>query len=88
MVYVVIVYDVEIYRVNRVKKFLREYLQWVQNSVLEGELTKSELMQVKIGIKELIDDEKDSVFIYLTKDKKYLNKEIIGIEKAQIGQII
>ena len=88
MVYAVITYDVDVSRVNKVKKYLRQYLKWVQNSVLEGELTKAELLEVKLGIKDLVEEDVDSVFIYTTKDKKYLNKEIIGIEKAPIDQII
>ncbi|MDK2781745.1 MAG: CRISPR-associated protein Cas2 [Archaeoglobi archaeon] len=37
--YVIIAYDVNVQRVNRVKKFLRMYLNWVQNSVFEGTRT-------------------------------------------------
>ena len=88
MVYAIITYDVDVSRVNKVKKFLRLYLQWVQNSVLEGELTKAELLEVKVGIKDMVEEDVDSIFIYTTKDKKYLNKEIIGIEKAPTEQII
>ena len=88
MVYAVITYDVDVSRVNKVKKFLRQYLQWVQNSVLEGELTKAELLEVKLGIKDIVEEDVDSIFIYTTKDKKYMNKEIIGIEKASTDQII
>ena len=88
MVYAVITYDVDVSRVNKVKKFLRLYLQWIQNSVLEGELTKAELLEVKVGIRDIIEEDVDSIFIFTTKDKKYLNKEIIGIEKAPTDQII
>lgn len=45
--YVVIVYDVGVDRVNKVRTFLRQYMNWVQNSVFEGELTKAELLKVK-----------------------------------------
>jgi CRISPR-associated protein Cas2 len=36
LLYVVIVYDVDVARVPKVCKFLRRYLHWVQNSVFEG----------------------------------------------------
>ena len=39
--HVVIVYDVSTERVARVCKSLRRHLTWVQNSVFEGEVTKS-----------------------------------------------
>jgi CRISPR-associated protein Cas2 len=41
--YVIVVYDVGIERLNKVRIFLKQYLNWVQNSVLEGELTKAEI---------------------------------------------
>ena len=86
--YAVITYDVDVSRVNKVKKYLRMYLKWVQNSVLEGELTKAELLEVKLGIRDIIEEDVDSIFIYTAKDQKYLDKEIIGIEKAPTEQII
>jgi len=62
--YVVIVYDVNVSRVNRVKKFLRQHLHWVQNSVFEGEVTLAEFERIKAGILDLIDEDEDSVIIY------------------------
>ena len=62
--YVIIVYDVNVERVNKVKSFLRQYLFWIQNSVFEGELTKSEFKKVTDGLMEIIDKESDSVIIY------------------------
>lgn len=86
--YVVIVYDVGVERVDKVRKFLKKYLNWVQNSVLEGELTKAELLKVKHGIKELIDKDLDSILIYSTKAEYFLKKEIIGVEKGETSEII
>lgn len=86
--YVVIVYDVGCERVNDLRKFLKKYLNWVQNSVLEGELTKAELLEVKKGIKEIIDLDLDSILIYSTKSQYFLNKELIGVEKGLTGEII
>jgi len=37
--YVIITYDVNEKRVNKVCKKLREYLTWSQNSVFEGDIT-------------------------------------------------
>ena len=50
--YVIIVYDVNVERVNKVKSFLRQYLYWIQNSVFEGELTRSEFRKVSDGLME------------------------------------
>ena len=45
--YVVVVYDVGEKRVQKVLKFLRKYLTWIQNSVFEGNVTDAELFKIK-----------------------------------------
>ncbi|MDK2978641.1 MAG: CRISPR-associated protein Cas2 [Bacteroidales bacterium] len=79
--YVIIVYDVGVERVNKVKKFLRKWLNWVQNSVFEGELTDSEFLRVREGIKSIIDSKLDSVIIFKLKDRKFIDRNVLGIEK-------
>lgn len=87
-IYVVIVYDVAVGRVNDVRKFLRQYLKWVQNSAFEGELTEGELEKVKIGLKRLIKEEEDSVLFYMASSKKWIRKDVLGIEKAEVSTVI
>ncbi|AEH06109.1 CRISPR-associated endonuclease Cas2 [Methanothermococcus okinawensis] len=79
--YVIIVYDVGVERVNKIKKFLRVWLNWVQNSVFEGELTESEYIKVEQGINNIIDKKLDSVIIFKLKDRKFIDRNIIGIDK-------
>ncbi|MFW6173274.1 MAG: CRISPR-associated endonuclease Cas2 [Elusimicrobiota bacterium] len=86
--YVIIVYDVNVKRVNYMKKFLREYLHWVQNSVFEGELTKAELRKVKNQIKEIIDENEDSVKVYTLRNKKFMTREELGESKVDLSGII
>ncbi len=86
--YAIIVYDVNVERVNKVKSFLRTYMNWIQNSVFEGELTDSEFMKVKKGIEDIIDRDYDSVLIYTIRDKKWLDSHLIGIQKGSTDNII
>ena len=86
--YVIIVYDVNVDRVNRVKKFLRRYLHWVQNSVFEGELTEADLEEVKLGLKDIIDENEDMVVIYRFRSEKVFKKEVMGFDKSKIDEII
>ncbi len=86
--YVVIVYDVAQERVGKVCHFLRRYLNWVQNSVFEGEITKGQLRAIKNGIEKIINKEYDCILIYVVESKKWLNKEIIGIEKREVTNIL
>ena len=37
--FIILVYDIDVKRVGKVLKKCREYLNWVQNSVFEGEIT-------------------------------------------------
>lgn len=86
--YLIIVYDIKVDRVNKVKSFLRQYLFWIQNSVFEGEVTKSEFKIIKYGLKEIIEEDEDSIILYNFKMEKMMNKEVMGIEKAPIDEIL
>ncbi len=76
--YVILTYDVNVERLAKVLKYLRQYMVWVQNSVFEGDLTSAELMEMLDGLKELIDEDEDSIRIYILPSKKILGTLIIG----------
>lgn len=84
----IIAYDVNVERVNKVKKFLRRYLNWIQNSLFEGELSESDLEEVKIGLNKIINRKEDMIVIYKLRTEKAMKREIIGIDKSQIDEII
>lgn len=86
--YVIIVYDINVDRVNKVKSFLRQHLFWIQNSVFEGEVTESEFEVIYKGLLEIIDEDIDSVIIYKLRMVELLNREVLGVEKAPIEEIL
>ena len=86
--YLVIVYDIKVERVNSVKKFLRQNLFWVQNSVFEGEVTESEYEYITTNLYKIINEEEDSVIIYKIKFADLMEKNILGIEKASLDTIL
>ena len=86
--YVIIVYDINVDRVNKVKSFLRQYLYWIQNSVFEGEVTDSEFELIYNGLMEIIDEDFDSIIIYKLRAEELLNREVLGIEKSPINEIL
>lgn len=86
--YVIIVYDIKVERVNKVKSFLRQYLFWIQNSVFEGEVSKSEFKIIHDGLMNIIDTECDSVIIYKLRMPDVMNRKVLGIEKAPIEEIL
>ncbi len=80
--FVILVYDVNQKRVGKVLKLCRRYLNWVQNSVLEGEITGSKLIKLKSELKKIIDEAEDSVIIYQFRSTRYSKREIMGLEKG------
>ncbi len=86
--YLIIVYDAEPKRGIKLLKFLRKHLIWIQNSVFEGEVTKSQLELIKYEIKKIINNEKDSVIIYRFESQKYTSREIVGLDKNSTDSFI
>ena len=79
--YVIAVYDIGEKRVGKMLKLCRRYLTWIQNSVFEGEITESRLLALKAEADKIMDDD-DSFIIFKTRQEKWLDKEIIGKERA------
>jgi CRISPR-associated protein Cas2 len=79
--FVIITYDVGEKRVAKVCKKLRAYLDWTQNSVFEGEITKSKLIQCLNEVEQLIDDT-DSIYIYKVENPRNIKKEVIGEDRS------
>jgi len=75
------VYDVGEKRVAKVLKICRKYLNWVQNSVLEGEITKARFEKLKMELNDAIKNSEDSIIFYILRDIKYSSREILGTEK-------
>lgn len=86
--YIILVYDIGVERINQVRAYLKRYLSWIQNSAFEGELTEGELAQVKVGLRGLIVESEDSIILFKTSNRKWVNKEIIGIEKSEVSTFI
>jgi CRISPR-associated protein Cas2 len=86
--YVVVVYDVEQRRVAKVCQFLRRYLNWVQNSAFEGELSESQLEEVIVGVRKLVNRTSDSVYFYVIPDRKWCKRRVVGIEKSLSDTIL
>ncbi|NLK93145.1 MAG: CRISPR-associated endonuclease Cas2 [Bacteroidales bacterium] len=80
--FVILVYDINQKRVAKVLKKAREYLYWVQNSVLEGEMSQVNYIKLKTELKNIINEEEDSVIFYTFRTTKYSKRETLGIKKG------
>lgn len=81
--YVVLVYDISQEnngqrRWSRVFKICKKYLTHIQNSVFEGEVSRSQLEKLKQELKPFIDKQLDSVIIFKSRQEKWLDKEFWG----------
>ena len=79
--YVIAVYDCGEKRVGKMLKLCRRYLTWIQNSVLEGEITPVKLKEFKIEAQKIMDKDHDSLIIFSNNNPRWLEKEILGVEK-------
>ena len=86
--YVLVVYDVGEKRVAKVLKFLRKYLNWIQNSVFEGEISEGKLAEMKIGLQKITNKQDDSIIIFKARNEKWINKEVMGKEKNPITNFL
>lgn len=85
--YVILVYDVAVERVAKVLQVGRKYLTWVQNSVLEGELTPAQFARLKAELKRTADPS-DAIRFYILPNKNALQVEVLGTSRNEPSQII
>jgi CRISPR-associated protein Cas2 len=88
VMYVIAVYDVGEKRVGKMLKLLRKYLNWIQNSVFEGEISEVKLLELKQKASIIMDEETDSLIIFKTRQEKWLNKEIVGKERQELDSFL
>lgn len=81
--YVIMVYDVAVERVSKILNVGRRYLTWVQNSVLEGELTRAQFERLKAEVREVIKESEDSVLFYLLRSPDWMTREALGVHKGE-----
>jgi CRISPR-associated protein Cas2 len=87
--YIILVYDVEDKKCPKVLKTCRKYLNHIQNSVLEGEVSESQLFRLKSELNKIIsEDNGDSVIIFKTREERWLSREIIGCERRSTDNVI
>jgi CRISPR-associated protein Cas2 len=86
--YVILVYDIEQKRVGKMLKLCRRYLNWIQNSVFEGELTDVKLKELLHKANSIMNKEKDSIIVFKNRQEKWLEKMVIGKEKNELDNMI
>lgn len=86
--YLIAVYDVASERCPKMLKLCRRYLHWVQNSVFEGEISEVKLKELIHEAEKILDQESDSFILFKNRNANWLEKEVIGKERASIDQFL
>lgn len=86
--YVILVYDMNQKRVGKMLKLCRKYLNWIQNSVFEGEISEVKLKELKHAAKKIMKEEEDSIIVFKSRQERWLEKEIIGNEKSPLDKFL
>ena len=87
MPFFIAVYDVDRRRVAKMLKLMRRYLTWVQNSVLEGELTESKFQTLRHEAAKLM-GEGDSVIFYRLREERYADRIVLGQERGENSRFL
>jgi CRISPR-associated protein Cas2 len=85
--YIILVYDIGEKRVGKMLKLCRQYLNWIQNSVLEGEITEVKLKELTLKADSLMKEE-DSLILFKSKNEKWLEKVVIGKERSSVDNFL
>lgn len=85
--YVVLVYDMEAERTQKMLKIGRRYLTHVQNSVLEGEITEGDLTKLRSDIETLLKSG-ESVILYELSSDTLLDRTVYGEDPAKDSRFL
>jgi len=86
--YIILVYDIGEKRVGKMLKLCRQYVNWIQNSVFEGEITDVKLKELKSRAQAIMEMDVDSLIIFKSRQEKWLDKEVVGVEKSGLENIL
>ncbi|MCR9102769.1 MAG: CRISPR-associated endonuclease Cas2 [bacterium] len=86
--YVILVYDVHQKRVAKMLKLCRRYLNWIQNSVFEGAISELKLKELIFEARQIMDESYDSIIVFSSRNERWLDKQVIGLEKNEIDQFL
>ena len=86
--YVILVYDIGEKRVCKMLKLCRKYLNWIQNSVFEGEISEVKLKELSIFAKSIMDITEDSMIIFSNRTGYYMDKIIVGKERMKLDNFL
>ena len=91
--YVILVYDIRQTengrkRWSHIFKICKKYLSHIQNSVFEGEVSKSQILKMQKELSPYIDKTLDSVILFKSREQKWLDKDFWGLKDDKTDFIL
>lgn len=86
--YLIVVYDIEVDRIDKVRAILKRYLFWVQNSVFEGESNEASLQSMMQEVRRVIKEDYDSIVIYEMNSPKTFKRTLLGTDLSLRGFVV
>ena len=87
--FVIITYDIaEAKILNKVRKTLKKYLIWTQNSVFEGELDRAQYLSLSSELKKYLIEDIDSCIILSARNNIWMKKDFITRKIEENNQFI
>jgi len=51
-------------------------------------MTESQIEEVRVGLRRMMNNEADSVLIYTAREERWLNKEVLGRERGETTNLL
>jgi len=82
--FIILYYDVDKKRCGKMLRTCRQYLQWVQNSVFEGDISDANYEEMVHNLKKIIKKkDEESIVIYKFRTMQYSKRVVIGADKKE-----
>jgi CRISPR-associated protein Cas2 len=88
LMYVIAIYDVNEKRVGKMLKLCRRHLNWIQNSVFEGEITELGMQELIFEARQIMDVGEDSFILFTSREARWLTKTIVGKERSAVDNFL
>lgn len=86
--HVIVAYDIAVERLPKVYHTMKQYLNWIQNSAFEGDLTPGQLEELRLKIYKVIDPLRDCIVVFSMDNPKWMDRSVWGREKGLTDSII
>lgn len=84
----IIAYDIGVERLHKVYLVMKQYLNWIQNSAFEGDLSMGQLEELRLKVTKVIDEEKDSIVVFLVSNPEWIERKVWGKERGRTESVI